>query len=552
MDRPGRKKRSAPRSRAGCLPCRRHHRKCDEQRPVCELCRKNGRTCDYGLSIKWGGRPFQKSTFGQCLSGARSQIGRIRTVDEAAEDVSNTSRITPPFIYGIIRPVIAEPAAVVEQEHSPWPENQTGQDLQQQGLLSASEDETTHPHVALMLARRAPDIFPELPPAYKSLLDYFTHAVDSFSCDEVVKRDFCSTFLPMAFDTSHVMASMLNLAAVHRTNAGLSQNSKQLALLQVVSVEQLRSRLSNTITPPSEAVMATILMLCYSEIVAGGKKAHSWRLHLEGAASLFNRDLSAWTTLSPNPTRAFIARCFVSLVALANMSGCPPSESVSRQALYMAGGHNETDSIDEFTAYSADLLHTFVEIGGLLRERECISYSRDTHGSSSMEERCSVLIRKLSTAARRRHARMEDRVFAVLSPVRKAEFININEAYHQAALLHIHQRIRRLPSTSFEIQEIVQRILALISGVEFLNGPCPGIVLLFPLFSAGCGAVRPTDRQQVRSLLHRMVRMYQIVAVQHSIKVLEALWSHRDEYGESETNTSWETFIDGDIDLILY
>jgi hypothetical protein len=66
-------------------------------------------------------------------------------------------------------------------------------------------------------------MFPDLPSHYNSLLDYFINVTNSFSCDETVQRGFNATLLPIAACTSHVMASMLNLAAVHRINAGLCQ-----------------------------------------------------------------------------------------------------------------------------------------------------------------------------------------------------------------------------------------------------------------------------------------------------------------------------------------
>lgn len=411
----------------------------------------------------------------------------------------------------------------------------------------------------------APSLIPDLPPHHRSLLDYFTRVADSFSCDEVVKRDFYTTFMPMAMSKSHVMASMLSLAAVHRVNAGLTQNPKQLALLQVVAVEQLRSKVFYTFGCPTDDITATVLMLCYSDIVAGGDRAHSWRLHLEGAASLFGRDTSAWTTNSRNPTKVFLDRCFVSIVALANVSGYPPTEAVSTQALRMIEKDDHPGYIDEFTAYSTDLVQIFVEIGTLLRNRHGVSNKAKLQEDESLK-----LVQRVQTMVNGEQPALEKGVLSTLSSTRKEEYLKINESYHQAALLHIYQRIRGLQSSAAEVQEIVHRILTLLSGVKLLNGPCPGIVCLFPLFSAGCGAVEPGDRKQVRTLLTDMVKMFGINTVQHSLKVLEALWTHRDVYGESETSIAWETFIgkhldalsldiveaefylDENIDLILY
>lgn len=44
------------------------HRKCSEQRPSCEYCSSTGKQCSYDKVLKWGGRSFKKSCFGQVLS----------------------------------------------------------------------------------------------------------------------------------------------------------------------------------------------------------------------------------------------------------------------------------------------------------------------------------------------------------------------------------------------------------------------------------------------------------------------------------------------------
>lgn len=391
----------------------------------------------------------------------------------------------------------------------------------------------------------SPEFLPGLPPPYRSLFDYFTRVADSFSCDERVKHDFYATFIPIAVDTSHVMAAVLSLAAVHRVSSGLQQSPKLLAHLQVVAVEQLRSKLvADSLNAPSaESVLCTIMLLCYSEIVAGGDKSRSWRLHLEGAASVFGRDLPSWSISSQrNPSRAFICRCFVSLVALANVSAHPPSDVVSQQAMQMAMADDRLLHIDEFTAYSTDLVQVLIEIGFLLRKRDQIP-ALEEEEFTCLDEHASRLAQKVQAMLRRSRVSLGPTVKDCLSPSRRNEYLTVDEAYHQAALLHIHQRLRGLPSSSREIQTIVYRILALVEKVQLLDGPCPGIVLLFPLFSAGCGAIDPKDRQRVRVLLTDMIDRFGLRTVQQSMTLLENLWSHWDQYGEEVKGVTWERFI---------
>ncbi|EHK42067.1 hypothetical protein TRIATDRAFT_84176 [Trichoderma atroviride IMI 206040] len=38
-----------PKSRAGCIPCKLRHRKCNEQKPICSQCKKSARDCHYDV-----------------------------------------------------------------------------------------------------------------------------------------------------------------------------------------------------------------------------------------------------------------------------------------------------------------------------------------------------------------------------------------------------------------------------------------------------------------------------------------------------------------------
>lgn len=52
VPRPLRRGKNAPRSKNGCLTCRRRHVKCDETRPECRVCSKRGLVCDYSSSSR--------------------------------------------------------------------------------------------------------------------------------------------------------------------------------------------------------------------------------------------------------------------------------------------------------------------------------------------------------------------------------------------------------------------------------------------------------------------------------------------------------------------
>ncbi|CAH0026987.1 unnamed protein product [Clonostachys rhizophaga] len=468
MEKPARKKRLAPRSRSGCLPCRTHHRKCDEQHPVCSLCHKHQRDCEYGLRVSWGSRPFHKSSFVQYLSKREhpNWLYRFDARWRTAHLVDTKNK--EQFVYGLIQPRESPTCAIETRE-----------------ALAIQQQTPMPPTTA------RPSFLPDLPPTYRALFDYFTRVAEFFSCDELVKADFHATFIPIATTTSHVMAAMLNLAAVHRANSDGKQDVKQMAHLRLFAVQQLRGKIANPSCSPTEAILSTILLFC-----------------------------------------------FVSLVALANVSGYPPSEAVSQLAMKITRSNNERGTIDEFTAYSTDLVQVLIELGTLLRKRNLGGLK-----TGSLQMRAMNLAQRLHQMLDRGTGNFGDRDSLQLSSARQNEYIREDEAYHQALLVHIYQRLRGMPASSGEIQAIVRRLLDLVSSIKLHEGPCPGIVLLFPLFSAGVGAVHSEDQQRIRDLLTGMMGKFGLGNAQQSLKLLDALWSHRDAHGESEMNVTWEGFI---------
>ncbi|KAK7224870.1 hypothetical protein V2G26_012873 [Clonostachys chloroleuca] len=508
MEPAGRKKRFAQRSRKGCFECRRDHRKCDESRPTCDRCRSLSQACTYGQRISWGGRAFDRSSFGQLMASGgpkRGAEGQVHILHSQGDDLGQAKR---PFIYGTVK--------------------------------SNAYDIVTGPKKTTPLPCDYISLFPRLSSPGKVLLDYFVHAVDSFSCDDEVKDQFCRTFIQMAANNDPLMASILALAAAHRVNIGLEQDQQELGALHLSAVKQLRMGLS---TSANEPLMAAALLLCYTEVISGGGNGSSWRLHLEGAGSLFPAHWPAWNIHSSDRTRAFICQCFVSLVALANVSGLPPSPAVSERALGMISQDAPCLYIDNFTAYSSDLMSVLFELGQLIRDRQQVSSRCTMNTAARIEERSLHLLNRLGS--------MTVATYAAASSTDKSQR-RINELFRQATVLQIHQRIRGLPPSSREIQRLVNSILALLSTFEIHPGPGFGVLLFYPAFSAGTGAVNHSQRQQVRDLLNSMVQVMGFMNIRQGLNLLETLWSHRDCYGEDYTNASWETLVAENVDIILY
>lgn len=340
------------------------------------------------------------------------------------------------------------------------------------------------------------------------------------------------------------MASALNLAAVHRVHSGFGQDAKQLDLLKLTTVRQLRRKLAD---PATESVLAATLMLCYSEIIAGQEGEGSWRPHLEGAATLLSQDTRAWTVHSEDRAIAFIAKCFVSLAAIANISGKPPTETVSKQAVLMLGGSTSSPPyIDNFLSYSFELVPVICQVGSLLRDSQHLS--ADPIAVGEIESKGIHLIQKIEAMIARAQNIQRLTEAEAESTAYKQENFYVNECFHLAVILQIQMRIRRISPATEEVQTILQRILSLLSKTPLHSGPCLGVVLFFPLFTAGCCAIHAIDRMQIQVMLQRMIMDLGFANLWHGMGLLHKLWSHENGSIVSESPIFWDVIIGTSLD----
>lgn len=391
-----------------------------------------------------------------------------------------------------------------------------------------------------------------LPTPYQALLDYFLGAIASFSCHVSVRNEFCSTLIPMALNTSPLLAAVLHLAAVHRKAAGLQQDTAQLAILQGTAVAQLRQSFTAPRTSLSRnAIVATSLTLCVGEL-ASGLENNSWRVHLSGTAAIYDQRNHGEQINTkhdclqnvPSPAWTFTFRWFASLVVLGSLSGKSPSSFVP--ALKMVSKQvPRNSSIDLFTGFSPNLLVIFAKIGLLIASR---SQMEGEPGITSIRQQteeeaatCVHLIEDIR-AGLDVIPTLSSSTHPIPTSTRlTTDFVNLNKAYHNAALLHLYRRVIRLPSKSTVVQSVVQDILTQVASLEMLREPCPAIAQLFPLFTAGCEVSDEADRLNVTKLLQSMQQFYNLMNVQQAIIFLHQFWAFREQHDQS-VDVHWDEF----------
>lgn len=397
---------------------------------------------------------------------------------------------------------------------------------------------------------------------YRRLLDHFLHSTTrSISAHEFVQHDYCGTLLPMALETSHLLAAVLSIAASHRKSLGLEQNEAQLAHLQATSVQQFRKSLSNPDALAEDTSLATTLVLCFGEIVAGSAKSGSWRPHLQGAATILDQRQNRERDRRRNgetAITAFLWRWYLSFETLALISGKPALSSNFRRFLRLAR-EEEDDYIDDLMTFSTKLIRIFCEINLLTIERSSIQYfvsSTEVYRAAISkvpeltQARGYRLIEEINSMQSRHPPKWRPGLESNLSPESRADYIALNEAYHHVALLQVYRRILDYPSSEAAVQSSVKRVMTLLSGLTIKNRPCPGVAMLQPIFTAGCEACELEDRDIVISLLNAMENLYGMGNVRRARELLKELWIRRDEDVDMAGCLRWDDMIGGLTSLL--
>ncbi|CAG7967275.1 unnamed protein product [Penicillium salamii] len=499
------------RSFTGCKRCKSRRQKCDEQRPNCGRCQTAGEQCQYAMQLQWGGRAFSRSRFGACVGGT----GGMQRLEYSPGE----------FIYT----------------------------TKTKAAQSGSELTLSQPV----------DPFSSLSSDQKALLHHFINDASQITaCHSGMQQDICRMLVPMALQTPSLLYATTALSAIHiqalHNQSDSVKSAPDIARLMALSLEHFRTELQNPSSKDSEALVATARTLCLAEIHSGAINPNSWRAHIDGARALMKASDAAGedSLRSASGFRRYLDRWYWSIVSLTALTGNGPpigetSDFVSSDLMGMG---ESPDFLDDYWGFSVDLAAVFRQIGAAAwRNHEA---EKATGGfvvgelDSNVDEDAEALefaIRRLMNRDSTPQPSFYPGAAESLSAESAQQLLLCNEAFQHSALIQIHRRLRKTPTTSPEVQQSVKRILECTAQIGPSSGLTPWVILTTPIFIAGCEA-RYQDRDTVRQLLSSLHDTIHIPNVLQSLKFLEQYWSN--QLSEEE---DWSHFLDRmQFDFIPY
>ena len=287
----------------------------------------------------------------------------------------------------------------------------------------------------------------------------------------------------------------------------------------------LRHALYDKTQQISNATLATAIMLASLEIISPNtfEVPIPWQDHLNIARRMIVVRGGPRSLSREDKVSYFLTRWFAYLDVLGSLSGGINDHTSTSNDFWSQGGEycEESDyQIDCVLGFTSRCVSILARIGELARR--CDSERIDAAGNAredwSPPGQVVLTAEKLRSdlqAARihqyegcpHRHASTESE-----EAWDSLEVSATNEAFHWAGLVHLNRRVLGMCSGHPEVQSAVREIVEILFKVR--KGGTAEACLLFPMFTAGCDAKDPYQRERI---LERIVSVEKSGMTQVSI-----------------------------------
>lgn len=406
---------------------------------------------------------------------------------------------------------------------------------------------------------------------------YFHHFINhtarimvSHDCPENPVR---GVLAQTAVRNTHLLHLVLAYSASHRArlldhkepaNRIAEWMSDVLPALRQALGEPSSPGVADPTDPSSLAPLATAIMLASLEIISPDTFAVSipWQHHLQVARQLIIgkgglHHLAQKADGARDKAIFFLSRWFAYLDVLGSLSGGKQEQPLFGAYLEDGGGlwlvnrsDDEIYQIDCFFGFSGRCIALLAQVAELASRCDAERIDPATNQintewrpTEAVHQQAVELTKRLEASATTvyrgcMHTSVSNGAPSPDSPTSQQdidEMYATNEAYHWAGLLHLSRRVLNLPSAHPDVQASVQRVLACLQKVR--RGSSAESCLLFPIFSAGCEALREDERTVFMDRL-RSVEGWGMEHVGRARALMQTVWVE---------GRAWETMVDGEF-----
>lgn len=420
------------------------------QKPVCSRCKRYPRGCHFDLSII-SQTPTRRRPPAR-LEVARLEKESIVFADCAQDDVDMMQLVHQPLL-----------------NHSPF-------------LLSEESRFLMH----TFATQTAQMLFPAAP------------------------EFFLQRMISSAMETPHLLYALLASSSSHHSR--LVQDSgprpKMICLKYTnLAIAGLREALCDPEQVTKPETVTTAMALCTNDVCNGNMKI--WRTHLRGVLRILMAVLEHQRVslkVMNDPFIQCLVKWFKTMDILAALSG------VHGECIHNPGNgplnllsDYTTSHVDEISGYSVELIPILAEVSNLASQIRLCELGK-TAGNESIPSPETMI----------QAEELESKLFQLLNrPVCNAilsrggsfalELQSTHLAFVHSALLHLHRRVQLHSKSHIKVRTDVRNILDALSVIEPHSSM--NILVLWPIFSAGCETEESEERNMILARMGNMQKL---------------------------------------------
>jgi hypothetical protein len=358
---------------------------------------------------------------------------------------------------------------------------------------------------------------------------------------------FLQRMIGAAMETPHLLYALLASACSHHSRLikDSTPNPKVTCLKYTnMAISSLRETLQDANQSLKAETITTAMALCTNDVCNGNM--HVWRTHLRGVlrllAACLQHQREAYST--DDPFLLSLAKWFKTMDIIAALSGIdgecihdPENGPLDRGSIL------GNDYIDDICGYSIDLIPYMVRISQMVRSQRLDNIPADTSPGELASLRVIAEVEALES----------DIMSLVEKPLSgpsyqegeafSTELRSTHLAFVHSALLHLHRRVQLLPIDHIKVRVDIKNILDAIQNINLTS--TANILILWPVFSAGCETTSPSERDMIRERMGIM----QNFGMGNFTRTRELL----EKYWESGSDLRWdEYFARLGLELVLF
>ncbi|KAL1310507.1 hypothetical protein AAFC00_000792 [Neodothiora populina] len=300
------------------------------------------------------------------------------------------------------------------------------------------------------------------------------------------------------------------------------------------------------------ATISTVLALCTHDVLMSGH-VQGWKTHLRGAEQLLTMSIgkSRESATVTDPATLFLIKWFAAIDIFAGISSL--ERTLVPDGRYWSIGFStdgSTQYVDDFVGFSLELMPILSRISRMARLQQ-----RKTSLAASLGTDYAEVADDLDSLLSDNVQHTEQQLISLLSTVSAPPLAGTSPAilaedtqhthrlFVYAALLHLYRRVQELPKDHPKPEHATSKIIDILDDLR-PDSPA-SIVILWPLFSAGCETIDPERRRIIKA---RMIglRRWGMGNVDQALEAME-------EYWQSDTSERWDVFLGRlGVDLVLF